>query len=339
MFDLSFCIPTLDRASELAQSLHSIIDQADERVEIVIVDGGSTDGTAELVARLAATRFPSIRLLASATRSGVDRDVLQAVEAARGTHCWLFSDDDRLAPGALAAVRQRLAADPSLAGISTNYQAYDAAFTYPIATVPAFSSRPDAGDAVFTRREDCFSALALHLGFISCQVVDRQRWLAAVGQRDVTPFCNAWIIVYMIGAMLEPGARWLYLSEVCVHYRSGNDSFMARQGLWRRQLITHVAFADILRHFFAENSPPYRAVMATLIRDRMPRTLAVLKARGMPVGLQLSLLRLYVARYGSHPGFWWRVLPLFALPGAVYRGAWSLYRRRRIAATATTSTG
>jgi len=30
---------------------------------------------------------------------------------------------------------------------------------------------------------------------------------------------------------------------------------------------------------------------------------------------------------------------LFALPGAVYRGAWSLYRRRRIAATATTSTG
>jgi abequosyltransferase len=333
VFDLSFCIPTLNRASELRESLSSIVEQADEArlpIEVVIVDGGSTDGTAEMVDSFAASDFATIRRIPSATKSGVDRDILQSVECATGRWCWLFSDDDRLAPGALRHVHGLLVSTPSVVGMSTNYQAFDAQLAYPIATVPAIGGGRSTGTALsFTSREDCFAALALHLGFISCQIVDRSRWLHAQHLEDVSPFCNAWIIVYMIGRMLEQPCQWLYVPEKCVHYRSGNDSFIARLGTLRRQQITHVAFADILRRFFRQDSPTYRAVMTHLVRDRMPRTLAVLKARGMPLGLQLSLAQMYVRCYWTYRSLWWRVLPLFAVPSAAFRLVWKLYRQRQ----------
>ena len=42
-YDLSFCIPTYNFADFLPQTLESIVSQADDRVQIVIVDGASTD--------------------------------------------------------------------------------------------------------------------------------------------------------------------------------------------------------------------------------------------------------------------------------------------------------
>ena len=57
MIQISFCIPTLNRARELYSSLTSIISQADESIEIVIVDGGSTDETLAVIETIKAN-FP-----------------------------------------------------------------------------------------------------------------------------------------------------------------------------------------------------------------------------------------------------------------------------------------
>ncbi|MHC4739100.1 MAG: glycosyltransferase family 2 protein [Planctomycetota bacterium] len=49
MPDISFCIPTYNFAKFLPATLDSIIEQADENIEIVIVDGGATDETDEVI--------------------------------------------------------------------------------------------------------------------------------------------------------------------------------------------------------------------------------------------------------------------------------------------------
>src|SRR2546430_7544442 len=136
MIQISFCIPTLNRAKELEASLKSIISQADQRVEIVIVDGGSTDETLAVIETLKAS-FPQIYVYGSESRSGVDRDILQAVAAARGAFCWLFSDDDLLESGALDRVSKLIQDFPEIAGASLNNIAYDVTMGYSIATVPA----------------------------------------------------------------------------------------------------------------------------------------------------------------------------------------------------------
>ena len=46
---LSFCITTRNRADFIGEALDSIISQAGDNVEIVVVDGASTDNTTEVV--------------------------------------------------------------------------------------------------------------------------------------------------------------------------------------------------------------------------------------------------------------------------------------------------
>ena len=46
---LSFCIPTYNFADFIGETLESIIIQATDEVAVIIVDGGSTDNTREIV--------------------------------------------------------------------------------------------------------------------------------------------------------------------------------------------------------------------------------------------------------------------------------------------------
>ena len=78
---LSICIATLNRASFLKETLDSILDQASDEVEVVIVDGASSDGTEEFVHGLQ-MRFPRIRYVRRGKAMGVGRDFDAAVQHA-----------------------------------------------------------------------------------------------------------------------------------------------------------------------------------------------------------------------------------------------------------------
>src|SRR5579864_1907452 len=111
---LSICIPTLNRGSFIGATLESIGSQITDEVEIVIVDGGSTDSTIDVVASFQ-KRIPSLRYIRPTKMSsgdnavapsgaGFDRDCRLAVEQAKGRYCWLFTDDDLFKSGAIARV-------------------------------------------------------------------------------------------------------------------------------------------------------------------------------------------------------------------------------------------
>jgi len=111
---LSLCIPTLNRGHLISETLESIVGQVTPEVEVVIVDGGSTDNTAEIVGRFQ-RRFPFIRYCRpdvenerlnpqAPSNGGFDIDCDRAVQKATGEYCWLFTDDDILKPGAIRVV-------------------------------------------------------------------------------------------------------------------------------------------------------------------------------------------------------------------------------------------
>ena len=323
---LSFCIPTRNRASFIAVCLDSILSEATSEIaiEIIVVDGASTDNTAEVVAKYLAA-FPNIIYFRRDECVGIDRDVLKAVELANGEYCWLMSDDDRLEPGALGYVLNKIANYSCLTGISVNITAYDSKMKYWIHAVPSTSGGRINANHFFSNREQCFSTLGVHFGFLSGQIINRRIWGAVVNSSVLDEFCNAWLLVYIIGKMLEYEPRWLYIHARLVAYRSGNDSFAARLGVYKRQEITHVAYEKIVRHLFGYRSKVYDQVFHTILSDRMARSLAVIKADGCPIKIQVKLFILYLKQYWYFPLFWIKLLPVFFIPNILLKYVRKIY--------------
>lgn len=321
----SFCIPTRNRARFITQCLDSILSQAGDDVEIIVIDGASTDETSEIIKSYQG-QFQRISYIRRNECVGVDRDIALSVEMARGEYCWLMSDDDKLEPNALEYVRDSLRKHGTLTGISANINAYDRTFSYRIKAVPSVSGDNLRTDRLYTDRELCFSMLGVHFGFLSGQIVNRSVWNFAIRDRALDDYYNAWFLVYVIGRMLEIDApRWLYVHEPLISYRSGNDSFASRLGIYGRQKITHMAFEFTVRSLFPKRSAVYDAVFYTILSDRMARSLAVIKADGCDYATQKKLMLLYTRQYWYFPLFWIKVLPLFFIPNFIFRGVRSAY--------------
>ncbi|MGB5161388.1 MAG: glycosyltransferase family A protein [Thermoanaerobaculia bacterium] len=107
--DVSVVIPTFDRASVLARAVDSVVAQTHSPAEVIVVDDGSTDDTAELVER----RFPSVRLLRQENR-GVSAARNRGIEASGGEWIALLDSDDEWRPSKLERQMSGLEERPEL---------------------------------------------------------------------------------------------------------------------------------------------------------------------------------------------------------------------------------
>lgn len=96
-------IPTYNRKQLLVQAIRSVLDQDLRDFEVVVVDDGSTDGSAEEAARL----DPRVRVLRQANaKRGRARN--RGLEAADGKYVAFLDDDDRFEPWHLSQAVARL---------------------------------------------------------------------------------------------------------------------------------------------------------------------------------------------------------------------------------------
>lgn len=98
--ELSVVIPTHDVAPWVDECLRSVLGQEGVRLEVVVVDDGSRDGTPDIVA---AFRDPRVRLVA-AGQSGGGPARNQGVALARGEYLAFADGDDVVPPGAYGAL-------------------------------------------------------------------------------------------------------------------------------------------------------------------------------------------------------------------------------------------
>ncbi|MCK8785458.1 glycosyltransferase family 2 protein [Roseomonas sp. NAR14] len=104
---VSILIPARDEAARIGPCLAAALASRGVAVEVLVMDDGSTDGTGEVVRRLAEGE-PRLRLLRAPPLppgwSGKVHACWRLAEAARGTHLLFIDADVALAPGAAAAL-------------------------------------------------------------------------------------------------------------------------------------------------------------------------------------------------------------------------------------------
>lgn len=111
----SVIVPSLNGAHLLPECLDSLVRQSYPRVEVIVADGASTDGTADLIQR----RYADVRLLRLRRNGGFAGNVNAGIRAARGEVVCLLNNDARAEPDWIAACVETLLAKPGLGSVAS----------------------------------------------------------------------------------------------------------------------------------------------------------------------------------------------------------------------------
>ncbi len=105
---VSVVLPAYNHARYVAQAIESVAEQTYPHIELVVIDDGSTDGTAAVVAEcVAGFRFP-VRLIARENR-GAPATLNEGVTLARGQYVSFLNSDDYYAPDRVASLVDEIA--------------------------------------------------------------------------------------------------------------------------------------------------------------------------------------------------------------------------------------
>ena len=112
---LSVLLPTWNAAATVERALASILDEVDVRLEVLVIDDASTDGTADVVAQVA-ERDARVVLIRLPANGGVSNARNRGLDIARGTWLAFLDADDVILPDGLAAL-MRPTEDPTVRAV------------------------------------------------------------------------------------------------------------------------------------------------------------------------------------------------------------------------------
>lgn len=108
---LSIITPCYNRAGLITSAIESTLDQDYPHVEHIIVDGGSTDGTLDVL-----RRYPHLRVISESDRGMYDA-LNKGVRLARGQVIGFLNTDDCYEPQIFGSVMQTMLDDPNLGAV------------------------------------------------------------------------------------------------------------------------------------------------------------------------------------------------------------------------------
>ena len=104
---------SFQQARYLEQSLRSVLEQRYPHLEYIVIDGGSTDGSVEIIRRHAS----ALAYWISEPDRGQTEALIKGFSRARGEICGWLCSDDLLLPGALRAVGEFFSAHQDIMAV------------------------------------------------------------------------------------------------------------------------------------------------------------------------------------------------------------------------------
>ena len=185
--------PSFNQARFLGQTIRSVLNQTGVEIEYIIVDGGSTDGSIDVIRRYA----ERLAWWVSEPDGGQADAIRKGFARARGDILAWVNSDDVLAPGAVAEAAALLAANPEAGFVYGNAVSIDADGSlmndmlfrqYTKEDLAAFNiiCQP----AVFMRRSAYLEAGGIDLDYHF--LLDHHLWLRIAGSSPFVFAPKAW---------------------------------------------------------------------------------------------------------------------------------------------------
>lgn len=176
MARISVIIPTYNCAEYVAQTLHGVVRQDWEDLEIIVVDDGSTDGTPGI----AASYGSQVRLIVQ-DNAGVCAARNRGIEMATGEYICLLDHDDYWLPGKLHQQVRTLEGYPGAGVVYSSFQHWtrrsDGCFPAP----ETFSAERQVTDI-----DAAYSGWIYHLFLLDCWMLTS----TAMFRREVFDRCG-----------------------------------------------------------------------------------------------------------------------------------------------------
>lgn len=213
---ISVVLPHRDAATTLGEAAESVLADLGRDDELVLVDDGSSDGSAELVAALAARDPRVVRVESGGTKehaAGLVGALARGIAAARGAFIGRMDADDVSLRGRFAAQRALLASDEGLAAVGTRVELFPspgAGMQRYVAWQNSLVTRGDHARDIFVEAPLCHPSTLL-----------RRAALDAVGgYREL-----AWSVDYDLWLRLDAAGYGLAkVPEVLLRWRTSPNS-------------------------------------------------------------------------------------------------------------------
>ena len=267
---LSIITASRNRAALLSQAMDSVFAEAKDGIELIVVDGQSNDGTAELLAR-----YPSITVVRHPPR-GVYDAFNKGLEAATGDIVCFLNGDDLLAPGGVGVVRETFGSHPEVDVVCCGATAFE----YRDGDWKTFRAYRNTVEIDLNVRSVTTGVPLLNAKFFRRSLIER------IGQFDVT-YRFAADRDFLIRIIAEaPTMR--VVPAVVYQYRKHAGSLTLDQGLcrWLEIKREHVALSAA----WSARADAPRAVQKAASRWYHEET-AKLLVRNESIGARLQVAR------------------------------------------------
>ena len=218
MPDVSDIMPTHNRAQFIEDAVASVLGQTLDRLELIVVDDGSTDDTADKVQGFGDAR---IRYIAHETNRGSAQATCTGLGAARGRYIALLDSDDIALPHRLEKQTRLMNAQPRLTVVGSHMQCIGQSDL--IATAPSDDASIKA------------NLLAGTANVYNPTVMIRHQFLIRHDLRWRTEDGGAFDWAFYVAAM-QRGARFANIPEPLVQYRVHFQQQSKDQGALREEL-------------------------------------------------------------------------------------------------------
>lgn len=264
---LSICVPTYNFGAYIGETLQSILPQLEDGVEVVVLDGGSTDDTATVVQALQRD-CEALRYTRLPERGGIDRDMARVVDLAQGEYCWIFCADDVMKPGAIRRMLRNFdsGCDVYLCGMTLCTLDMRLLGEHRVSKIKVDSQfeLSLAGDRQLYFKQALTTTA--FFSFASSLTFKKSRW-DAVGL-DEAYVGSLWAHVARFFQMIPDGLRLHYLPDAYLFKRTENDSF-ADKGLAHRYSIAIDGYHRLADTHFPPDSPEAQNIRRA-VRNEFP---------------------------------------------------------------------
>lgn len=222
---LSVLVPVYNVEPYLRDCLESVLAQAGDGVEIVVVDDASPDASMRIVAALQDAHPGRIRALAHAHNCGLSAARNTLMDAARGDYLWFLDSDDVLLPGAIAGLRTLVEREaPDL--VLCDFRLLRERFGLRHRLRGELHRRAFVGPVADVSRDRDLLVCGLLEGrqlHAWSKIATGEVWRAAR-----FPEGRYFEDMAVIPALVAGGRRWTHVARPWVGYRQRGDSIMAK---------------------------------------------------------------------------------------------------------------